>query len=74
MRHGLAAYLVTLGFELEIDYNVREQAHFVFEPEARKIAESYWTPGARVNPRVFANNLRDIKSRLIELKHAPWKN
>lgn len=65
---GIAAFLITKGYSVEIDSTGRSRVAFVFPPEARDTESEYWNEATIKVPDLL-NNLRNLKSRIRGLKN-----
>jgi len=73
--YALAAYLLTVGFELltyEHNPDNPRQIIFVFDetPKLKRATDDFWTKRARVEPIAYLTNLKRIKAII----HTAWQN
>ncbi|MFA5928557.1 MAG: DUF5659 domain-containing protein [Candidatus Margulisiibacteriota bacterium] len=62
---GCATGLVSLGFELfSLDRSTPSRVKFIFQKRNKleETVEAYWADALAVNPRIYFNNLKNIKS------------
>ncbi len=71
---SLATYLVTIGYECEIDKQspVNPQLTFIFKiskTEFEKISDLFWSKKTTVDPLSYFESLRVLKSRIYQYKY-----
>ncbi len=64
---SLAVTLITIGFQLiDLEKSNPRKVQFLFKDsiELQKAVNDYWSDKHKVNPRVYFDNLKMLKSRL----------
>jgi len=70
---ALSSALLALDFILcDLDFADPKKASFVFveDQELREAVRDYWDNKLLVNPRLYFNTLKDLKSRIYTHKYA----
>ena len=65
---GLAAYLLTIGFEVDyLDRNNPQRVEFVFSEskDVQQAIDAYFAGNALVEPKQYYFQLKSLKSRLL---------
>ncbi len=73
----LAAVLAAKGFKaIGLDRSNQRRVGFVFwdSPELRSVVELYWDDGIELNPRLYHDATRRLKSWLYGGQHSEVKN
>ena len=70
---ALSSALLSMQFILcDMDFSDPKKTYFVFveDQELREAIQAYWSGKLRVEPRLYFNTLKDLKSRIYNQKYA----